>query len=223
MTEERDSLPELSFDGPSAEIGASIREQVAADLSEVAPRSLQTRIAHAAAATVIVGTLTYPSFGPAAFSGVFENVSKLAIGAGLAVLAVVVSSVAFAPQLQSVGRDTRILGVVGAIAAWSLYMFALVAEVDWASASTAGGCAARSLVGGLLAAGAFTWVWRKTDPWNPGLSGALIGTSAGVIASVCVGIVCAGGHGGHVLTGHWLAVPVLAAAGYLVSRRVLAP
>ncbi len=67
------------------------------------------------------------------------------------------------------------------------------------------------------------WVWRKTDPWTPRLSGALIGACAGIIASTSVGIVCAAGHGGHVLVGHWLVVPLLAIAGFAVSRRVLAP
>jgi hypothetical protein len=79
------------------------------------------------------------------------------------------------------------------------------------------------VLGGVIGGAAFMWVWRKTDPWTPRLSGAFIGVAAGVVSSAHVGIVCAGDHGGHLMVGHWLVVPLMALLGFLASRRVLAP
>lgn len=49
------------------------------------------------------------------------------------------------------------------------------------------------------------------------------GVCAGTIASAGVGIPCPGEHGGHLLVGHWLAVPLLALFGALIGRRVPSP
>jgi hypothetical protein len=127
--------------------------------------------------------------------------------------------------LENVGRDTRIVAVAMIIAGWALYLVSTNNQVAWSSAlnAMAGGCAMRSIGAGMLGGAAFMWVWRKSDPWSPRVSGALIGACAGIIASAHVGIVCAGGHGGHVLVGHWLVVPLLAIAGFAIAPRVLAP
>lgn len=223
MTDDRDSLPELSFDGPSQETGRAIREAVAADLDKVAPRTLRTRTLHALVVAAIVGALTIASFGPGALAHVLDDPPTLFVGALITIATVLIATSAFAPRLKPLGRDTRGLVVAVGIAAWSLYLVSTVSEVDWSSIGTASGCAVRSLGAGIVGAAAFMWVWRKTDPWTPRLSGALIGVCAGIVASAHVGIVCAGAHGGHVLIGHWLVVPVLAACGFAFSRRVLAP
>lgn len=223
MNDDRDSLPELSFGGPSKQTSLAIREAVAADLDKIAPRSLKTRAVHAMVIAVIVGTLTIASFGPRALARAFGDLPTLVVGAVITLITVLVATSAFAPRDKPLGRDTRGLIVAAGIAAWSLYLVSSVSEVNWSSMGTASGCAVRSLAAGLVGAAAFMWVWRKSDPWSPRLSGALIGVCAGIVASAHVGIVCAGGHGGHVLIGHWLVVPVLAACGFAFSRRVLAP
>lgn len=225
MKGDRESLPELTFDGPSKDTRNAIRDAVASDLQKVVPRSLSTRIWHGLAAAVIVGALTMASFGPSAFSASLGRSQGLLLGGVIAVIAVLLASSAFMPKLENVGRDTRLLAVVSVVAAYSLYLVSTVKEPAWGSAmgGMAIGCGVRSLGAGVIAAGAMMWVWRRTDPWTPRLSGALIGACAGIIASTGVGLVCTGGHGGHMLIGHWLAVPLLAIAGFAVSRRVLAP
>ena len=212
MTDERDSFPELEFDGPAPDTRNAIREAVAADLVAVVPRSMGTRLWHGLAAATIVAALTIASYGPTAFGKAFSRPTLALVGILIAAGSVMLASSAFFPKLKDVGRDTRVLVVVGAIAAYSLYWLSTITDPAWATAlgAMAGGCAMRSLGAGVAAGAAFMWVWRKADPWTPRVSGALIGACAGVLASTCVGLVCAGGHGGHVLVGHWLSVPILA-------------
>lgn len=225
MGGERESLPELSFDGPSSDTRNAIREAVAADLDKVVPRSLGTRIVHGIIAAVIVGALTMASFGPSALTSTLARSDGLVIGLVITTLVVLYASSAFMPRLERVGRDTRLLAVVGIIAVYAIYLVSSVSEPAWASAlgGMAIGCGVRSLAAGAIGAGAMMWIWRRSDPWTPGLSGALIGACAGIVASTCVGLVCTGGHGGHMLTGHFVAIPLLAIGGFVVSRRVLAP
>jgi hypothetical protein len=67
------------------------------------------------------------------------------------------------------------------------------------------------------------WVWRRADPWSPRVTGAFIGAASGCIATAGVSVACTMQHAGHLMLGHWLAVPLLALAGALVARRTLAP
>lgn len=226
LDKDRDPLPEMSFGSPSAATGEAIREAVAADLEKVVPRSLGTRLVHALVMAVIVGVLTIASFGPNAFTGSFAAPELLAVGALVAVGAVVLVGAAFWSRLEAVSRDGRALVVLGILAAWSIYLLTDAADADLSTALEGAslGCGLRSLGAGVLGGAAFMWVWRKADPWTPRVTGALIGTCAGVVASAHVGVVCSGAqHGGHLLVGHWLAVPLTALVGVLVSRRVLAP
>lgn len=223
--DDRESLPDLSYGDPSPEIGAAIRQAVAADLEKNVPRSLETRLWHGVAAAAIVGGLTIASFGPHALSASISNRPALALGLFVTLTAVAVMASFFSPKLQNVGRDTRMLIVAGSIAAWSLYVVSTVSDpsLEGMLHHLSGGCALRTIGAGLVVGAAFMWVWRKSDPWTPRVSGTLIGVCAGIVASIHVGVVCAGGPAGHVLMGHWIAVPILALAGYAVSRRALQP
>lgn len=66
-------------------------------------------------------------------------------------------------------------------------------------------------------------VWRRTDPYSPGLSGALVGLAGGLIGALGVGAVCPTHDAWHLLLSHGTLVVVLSAAGWLVGRRSLAP
>jgi hypothetical protein len=85
------------------------------------------------------------------------------------------------------------------------------------------GCAARSLGVGAFVWLALAWIWRGSDPWSPRRSGAVLGAVVGCTSCAAVGIACLTEHAGHVVVGHWLAIPLLAALGALLARRVVAP
>jgi len=223
-----DGLPpfQLKNEGPSEETGEAIRQAVRADMKPVRPTSVPARVAMVAGAALACGALVVISFGTAGFDGLRRNVIAVIITAVAAVLTALFVGGSLAWRSDGMNsKRGRALLVTTVIAGWSLYVLASItdealgAALRWAAI----GCSFRSVVAGLIGLGAMLWVWRKTDPWSPRISGALMGACAGSIASAGVGIPCPSDQGGHLMLGHWLAVPIVAAIGALVSKRVLAP
>ncbi|HXK20864.1 MAG TPA: NrsF family protein, partial [Polyangiaceae bacterium] len=60
-----------------------------------------------------------------------------------------------------------------------------------APAAHAIGCGIVALVMGALIAGGAMVAWRKTDPYNPGLSGAMVGMVAGLASGSGMSVACA--------------------------------
>lgn len=96
----------------------------------------------------------------------------------------------------------------------------------FSQASTAGhaaGCGIVALLFGALIAGGALIAWRRTDPYNPGLSGAIIGMVAGLASGSGMSIACASHELVHSCVAHGAIVFVLALAGFGLGRRLLAP
>ncbi len=105
----------------------------------------------------------------------------------------------------------------------STEQFALAKFAQGYPAGHALGCGLAALFfGALIAAGALV-AWRRTDPYNPGLSGAMIGMVAGLASGSGMSIACSSHETLHSCLAHGAIVFVLAIAGFGAGRRLLAP
>jgi len=94
---------------------------------------------------------------------------------------------------------------------------------DPGSRSRALTCTVLSLCTGIGAFAGTMHLWRRTDPFNPQLSGALIGLVGGVSGAIACGIMCPVTESWHLLLAHGFAVVALTALGMVGGRRVLCP
>jgi hypothetical protein len=84
-------------------------------------------------------------------------------------------------------------------------------------------CAAHALVFGLLATAALIAIWRKTDPFSPGLSGAVAGLGGGLVGAIALDMTCASREAWHLWLGHGLTLVVIVGLAWLAGRRWLSP
>ena len=66
-------------------------------------------------------------------------------------------------------------------------------------------------------------LWRHTDPFSPGLSGALVGLLGGLAGAVGIGFACPNAEAWHMCIGHGLTLAAVGSLGWLLGRRLLAP
>lgn len=96
----------------------------------------------------------------------------------------------------------------------------------FAQAQTAGhaaGCGTVALFMGAIIAGGALVAWRRTDPYNPGLSGAIIGMVAGLASGSGMSIACGSHELIHSCLAHGAIVFALSLAGFGIGRRLLSP
>ena len=211
---------------PSKSTREAIREAVRADLKPVEAVSIHKRALFVLGIGVASALLVVISYGGAGLQGLAKHAVGTVVTAIVALLATLAIAGSFTPALQAkLGRSQRGLLLATVVVAWTVYLTANITDqaLGTALAGPAIGCCLRSLFAGLLGCGAFLYIFRRTDPWTPRISGALLGACAGTIASAGVGIPCPSETGGHLMIGHWLAVPVVALVGALAARRVLEP
>lgn len=115
------------------------------------------------------------------------------------------------------------LAFVGYLALQSTEHFSLERFSHGAPASHALGCGAFALLLGALVAGGAMVAWRRTDPYDPGLSGATIGLVGGLGSGLGMSVACPSHELLHACFSHGLIVFALAIAGFGVGRRLLSP
>lgn len=101
--------------------------------------------------------------------------------------------------------------------------FAVSKFVHGSPAGHAVGCGLVALFFGMLIAGGALVAWRRTDPYNPGISGAMIGLVAGLASGSGMSIACASHEVLHSCVAHGAVVFALALLGFGFGRRLLAP
>ncbi len=101
--------------------------------------------------------------------------------------------------------------------------FAFAKFAQGHSGAHAIGCGLVALFFGALVAGGALVAWRKTDPYNPGISGAMIGMIGGLTSGVGMSVACPSHEALHACFAHGMIVFVLALAGFGFGRRLLAP
>ena len=101
--------------------------------------------------------------------------------------------------------------------------FAFAKFTQGHSGAHAIGCGLVALFFGALIAGGALVAWRRTDPYHPGISGAMIGMVAGIASGSGMSVACASHETWHAWFAHGLVVFALALMGFGFGRRLLAP
>jgi hypothetical protein len=118
------------------------------------------------------------------------------------------------------GLPLLFLGYLGLL---STERFGLVRFSQAATAGHAAGCGIVALLFGALIAGGALVAWRRTDPYNPGLSGAMIGMVGGLASGAGMSVACPSHEAFHSCFAHGMVVFALALLGFGFGRRMLAP
>lgn len=84
-------------------------------------------------------------------------------------------------------------------------------------------CGSVALATGALVSGGIMLLWRHTDPFSPGLSGALVGLLGGLAGAVGIGFACPNAEAWHMCIGHGLTLAAVGSLGWLLGRQLLAP
>jgi hypothetical protein len=84
-------------------------------------------------------------------------------------------------------------------------------------------CAGHSLIFGVLGASALMFLWRRSDPFSPGLTGAFLGLLGGALGTLGVGLVCTHSEGLHLTLSHGAGVFVVSLLGIFAGRKWLSP
>ena len=84
-------------------------------------------------------------------------------------------------------------------------------------------CGAHALVFGSMAIATLFFMWRRTDPFSPRLSGAVAGLAGGLVGAVALDMTCPHLEAWHLWIGHGLTLLALVFAGWYAGRRWLAP
>lgn len=84
-------------------------------------------------------------------------------------------------------------------------------------------CASFSFMAGLIASSGLMVIWKRTDPFSPGLTGALLGFLGGLMGSVSVSLSCHADEGLHLTLGHGFGAFLIAGLAALLGRRWLRP
>jgi hypothetical protein len=227
----RDSdLPELSFEErePSQQVSALIRAQVHQDLAPIQRLSKAKRVAISFILfCLILATLGIFKSGDGVHF-VTRNALLGACGWALVTLSILVLG------FGQFGRHARLLRLMLVLAV-PLCFFTYLTLIQTSRvalsvfvADSIGPRAALDCGGHALLLGAVTSVgvfltWRRTDPFNPGWSGALVGLVGGLAGALSVGLVCPDNDAWHLWLGHGLSVIALTLASATFGRRLLAP
>lgn len=84
-------------------------------------------------------------------------------------------------------------------------------------------CGVHSLIFGLMAMSVLFYLWRRTDPFSPRLTGAVTGLAGGLVGAVALDMTCPTLEAWHLWLGHGLTLGLMVAAGWSLGRRWLAP
>jgi hypothetical protein len=84
-------------------------------------------------------------------------------------------------------------------------------------------CGIFSFLVGTVAAGVILFLWRRTDPFTPRLSGSLAGLIGGLGVATPIGLVCPGTDCWHLWLAHGLTLVLLVGMGATLGKRWLAP
>ncbi len=234
MNQSDDSFDDLlaqldtNASGPSARVTSNIRQQCAGNLEPTSSMSRTTRVLLCAAlALAVVLSLAF------AFAG--DGVHEITVGAiyGTAGWATVMLGV-LAAGFGNQRAGNKLLRVGLALGVPLLYfVYLTLCRTGWlplneflthdTHCAQTLNCGAMALMLGAVSSAGVLYVWRRSDPFNPTLSGALAGLIGGLAGALSTGLICPGSEGWHLWLGHGLSVLALVVLGSLLGRRVLAP
>lgn len=178
---------------------------------------------------LLLGYYTWYAFSDHRPSGVVRTALYGAMG-WLGAQALLVFLTLVRPPGKRGSRALRLGLLVGVPVLFVCYLalvsgeqVALAKFAQGASGAHALGCGLIALFMGALVAGGAMVAWRGTDPYSPGISGALIGMVAGISSGAGMSIACPSHETFHACFAHGLVVFALAVAGFGIGRRLLPP
>jgi hypothetical protein len=199
----------------------AVRASILSDLRPAPARSLASRAALVLAGALLGCGVAAVSFGKKLGAVVAHPLEDVVGLVAVGVSAYVVAR-ALAPRSRASARSKLTMSAVLALL-WFAFLAFLADGGAPGPHAKATSCLMVSSIGGLIAAAAALYAFRKTDPWAPRQSGALLGAAAGLVGAAGVGITCVYREGGHLAVGHALSIPLLALLGAALGKRVLRP
>lgn len=217
------SLPPLPH--PPADLTSRIRDRVAADL---APRRGPTGRSRwlfgllAAGAMLMAVTVM---MGAQVMSQPIRS-GVIALG-GLSLVAAATFTALVRSGSARVGVGARLAlallpGLAFVVLAWIAYGVMPPVAATGAHVSTPA-CLVRGLMLASIPMTVLVVLWRRTDPFTPRLTGAIIGGWAGLTGTIGLTMACPSTDLVHIIVGHGAAIVGGALIGSLLGRRLLRP
>src|SRR5687767_4049873 len=231
---QRDPLADLPWPRatvtPTEECSQAIRGKCTQGLCAKRGVSATTRaLLTLALSLIVLGTYVWYGLNEGQPSGVVRTALFGAVG-WLGAQAVLVFATLARPPGKRGSRAVRLALLLGLPTLFIGYLVLISTEqfpfsrfVAGASGDHAIACAGVALLFGALVAGGALFAWRRTDPYTPGISGALIGVVAGLATGSGMTVACSSHEMFHACFAHGLVVFALAALGFGFGRRLLAP
>ena len=219
----------LSDPTPSSAVSEAIRKECTTGLC--AKRGLGTGSRFGLSVLVLAGVVLALA---ASRRGGFDNPAVAAAMSGALVWGVIQIGILAVGLVRPLGKRASVAQRVALGAALPVAFFAYLAFFGsrWEPAGDffgtnqslhAVGCGMTSSIAGALGALGVLFAWKGTDPFTPGLSGALVGLTGGLAGAAGIGIVCPAAERWHLFVGHGVGIMAVVALGWYVGRRVLAP
>lgn len=210
---------------PSDSVLASIREELGGRPEKKRSLTRLQRVALSALALatgVLLTSLTAVEKSPQV---VLLAAAALSLSVGGLLLAGAVPG-----EARSMGRSWR-MSLVGVLCVFAFTFLALRAEsfspfsefLGGESLRRASACAGHSLVSGVVGCTALLFLWRRTDPFSPGLTGSLLALLGGAVGTTSVGLICENTEGLHLTVAHGVGLVVFAVVGLFVGKKWLSP
>ena len=84
-------------------------------------------------------------------------------------------------------------------------------------------CGVHAVIFGALATTLLFVLWRRTDPFRPRLTGALMGLAGGLVGAVALDMTCTCFEGWHLILSHGITLALLVAGGWFAGGKWLPP
>lgn len=222
-----DPFSQLAAQAPSPREAVldSIRAELRKDNDKKRSLSRFQRVLLSAAALAFGVALTSVGAFVKAPRSTILAAAALSLSVGGLLLAGVVPgearSLGLSVRKSLIGILTVVTFTALALQAESFVSFSQFAEPE--SLHRATGCAAHSLMSGVVGATALIFFWRRTDPFSPGLTGSLLGLLGGLVGTTSVNLVCQNSEGFHLTLGHGVGILLLGIFGAFLGRKWLTP